>query len=56
MFIDYDDLAETGLITFGSRVSRQMLLRVPETEIDTLTRELQAELRPEFVRVRRKRS
>jgi putative ABC transport system permease protein len=52
VFIDYDDLAETGLITFGSRVSRQVLLRVPETEIDSLTRELQAELRPEFVRVR----
>ena len=52
VFIDYDDLAETGLITFGSRVSRQMLLRVPDPEVDTLTRELQAELRPEFVRVR----
>jgi putative ABC transport system permease protein len=52
VLIDYDDLADTGLITFGSRVSRQMLLRVPETDIDTLTRDLQAELRPEFVRVR----
>jgi putative ABC transport system permease protein len=26
VFIDYDDLDETGLIAFGSRVSRQMLL------------------------------
>ena len=52
VFIDYDDLAETGLMTFGSRVSRQVLLRVPETDIDSLTRELEAELRPEFVRVR----
>ncbi len=52
VFIDYDDLDETGLITFGSRVSRQMLLRVPETEIDDLTRDLQTELRPQFVRVR----
>jgi len=52
VFIDYDDLDETGLITFGSRVSRQMLLRVPESDIDTLTRELETELRPEFVRVR----
>jgi putative ABC transport system permease protein len=52
VFIDYDDLDETGLIAFGSRVSRQMLLRVPEIEIDDLTRDLQAELRPEFVRVR----
>ncbi len=46
VFIDYDDLEETGLLAFGSRVSRQMLLRVPEPEIDTLTLELQPELRP----------
>ena len=52
VLIDYEDLAETGLVTFGSRVSRQMLLRVPESEIDTLARDLQADLRAEFVRVR----
>ena len=52
VLIDYDDLDETGLIAFGSRVSRQMLLRVPESEIDNLERELEAELRPQFVRVR----
>ena len=52
VFIDYDDLDETGLVTFGSRLSRQMLLRVPEADIDTVARELESELRPEFVRVR----
>ena len=52
VFIDYDDLDETGLLAFGSRVSRQMLLRVPDGEIDALTAGLQEELRPEFVRVR----
>ena len=52
VFIDYGDLDETGLLTFGSRVSRQMLLRVPDSEIDALAAELQDELRPEFVRVR----
>ena len=52
VFIDYDDLAETGLVMFGSRISRQMLLRVPESDIDALTRDLEADLRPEFVRVR----
>jgi putative ABC transport system permease protein len=52
VFIDYDDLPDTGLVAFGSRISRQMLLRVPESEIDALARELQTELRPEFVRVR----
>lgn len=52
VLIDYDDLAETGLLAFGSRVIRQMLLRVPEEHIDGLTRELQGSLRPQFVRVR----
>ena len=52
VLIDYDDLAETGLVAFGSRLSRQMLLRVPEGDIDALTRDLQTELRPQFVRVR----
>ena len=52
VFIDYDDLDETGLVAFGSRISRQMLLRVPESDVDTLTRDLQAEFRPQFVRVR----
>ena len=52
VLIDYDDLAETGLVTFGSRISRQMLLRVPESEIDALARDLQSDLRSEFARVR----
>jgi predicted lysophospholipase L1 biosynthesis ABC-type transport system permease subunit len=41
-----------GLLTLGSRVVRQMLLRVPDDRIDTLTRDLQTELQPQFVRVR----
>ncbi len=52
VMIDYADLADTGLLAIGSRVIRQMLLRVPEDRIDALTRELQSELRPQFVRVR----
>ena len=52
VMVDYDDLAGTGLLAFGSRVVRQMLLRVPDDRIDTLTRDLQTELRPQFVRVR----
>ena len=52
VLIDYDDLAETGLVALGSRVSRQMLLRVPESEIDVLARDLAGDLRAEFVRVR----
>ncbi len=52
VLIDYDDLPATGLLTFGSRVVRQVLLRVPDDRIDSLTRDLQSELRPQFVRVR----
>jgi putative ABC transport system permease protein len=52
VMIDYDDLADTGLLAAGSRVVRQVLLRVPDDRIDALTRELTAELRPQFVRVR----
>ena len=52
VMIDYADLPETGLLAFGSRVIRQILLRVPENEIDVLARDLQRELRPQFVRVR----
>ena len=52
VLIDYDDLPGTGLLAFGSRVTRQMLLRVPEGAIDALTRQLETSLRPQFVRVR----
>ncbi len=52
VMVDYEDLAGTGLLATGSRVVRQMLLRVPDDRIDTLTRDLQTELRPQFVRVR----
>ena len=52
VLIDYADLPETGLLAFGSRVFRQMLLRVPEDRVDAFARDLQAEFRPQFVRVR----
>jgi putative ABC transport system permease protein len=52
VLIDYDDLPDTGLLTFGSRVVRQIMLRVPENRIDALARDLETQLRPQFVRVR----
>ena len=52
VIVDYADLPDTGLLTFGSRVVRQVLVRVPEEHVDSLSRELEAELRPQFVRVR----
>jgi putative ABC transport system permease protein len=48
VFIDYDDLMETGLVTFGSRVRYQILLKVEDHAIDAMTRELRADLRDKF--------
>jgi putative ABC transport system permease protein len=54
VFIDRADLDSTGLISFGSRVNRQMLMRVPgsargATELATALRDA---LPNEFIRVR----
>lgn len=46
-----DALVETGLIAFGSRVDRQLLLRVPEEYIEPLVRDLREDLREAFVRL-----
>jgi putative ABC transport system permease protein len=52
VLIDDNDLRDTGLLALGSRVIRQVLVRVPEPSIDQLARSLETELRPQFVRVR----
>jgi putative ABC transport system permease protein len=54
IFIDHADLGSTGLLSFGSRASRQLLLQVPGSDRapTELARELSAEFRSEFVRVR----
>ena len=47
-----DALAGTGLIEFGSRVERQLLMRVPEEEsIEPLVRGLREDLQEAFVRI-----
>jgi putative ABC transport system permease protein len=48
VFMDHADLGKTGLLTFGSRASHQILLRVDDSGVDTLTRNLRADLRPRF--------
>jgi putative ABC transport system permease protein len=52
VLIDYADLPATGLLGYGSRVVRQILLRIPESSVDSLATLLAGELRPQFVRVR----
>ncbi len=56
ILIDYDDLPSTGLLGFGSRAQRQLLVKVPEARIESLVRTLRAELRQEFINTRSYRS
>ena len=54
ILIDHADLEATGLLSFGSRASRQLLLQVrgPDNASTTLARSLSRELGNEIVRVR----
>ena len=52
VIIDRGDLESTGLLAFGSRVSYQQLLRVPEPGTEVLAADLEQVLGNEFVRVR----
>jgi putative ABC transport system permease protein len=56
VLIDYDDLAATGLIGFGSRVRRYIQLRVDEPAVDSLVRQLRQDFRNEYISVRSYRS
>ena len=52
VLIDYDELQQLGLLTFGSRARRQLLLRVADDDVDRLTMVLRADLKDTFVSVR----
>ena len=52
VLVDYDDLQATGLLAFGTRAERQLLVRVPEDRIQPLVEQLREPLRDTFVRVR----
>ena len=52
VLVDYDDLQATGLLAFGTRAERQLLVRVPEARIQPLVEQLREPLRDAFVRVR----
>jgi putative ABC transport system permease protein len=52
VIIDYDALTETGLLSFGSRAARQLLLKVPTAAVDPLTIALRSAFANEFVGVR----
>jgi putative ABC transport system permease protein len=52
VIIDLADLKQSGLLTFGSRASYQILLKVREEGVRRLTRRLRTDLRGEFVSTR----
>lgn len=51
VLVEHAAVERAGLLTFASRATRQMLLRVDEREIEPLVERLGAELQDTFVRV-----
>jgi putative ABC transport system permease protein len=56
VLVDYDDLLAIGLLTFGSRASYQVQLRVRDDAVTALTRDLRRNFREQFVNARSYRS
>jgi putative ABC transport system permease protein len=48
VFIDYADLQKTGLLAYGSRASYQIMLRVEDRAVDSLTQQLREDVRDRF--------
>ena len=52
ILIDYDDLGSTGLLSFGSRARRVLLVRVPDDRIEPLVTGLTEDFKDQFVTAR----
>jgi putative ABC transport system permease protein len=52
IYIDYADLASTGLLGFGSRAQRMLFVRVPEDKVSPLMDALRRDLRQDFINAR----
>jgi putative ABC transport system permease protein len=52
VLVDHDDLRSTGLLTFGSRASYQILLRVRDDAVGPLVRDLRRDFQNDFVNAR----
>jgi putative ABC transport system permease protein len=52
VLVDLADLRDSGLLTFGSRASYQILLRVREDAVNALTRDIRVNFRDRFVGAR----
>jgi putative ABC transport system permease protein len=56
VIIAYDDLASTGLLGFGSRARRAMLVKMPEARVDPLVKALREDFKDDFINTRSFRS
>ncbi len=56
VLVDFADLPSTGLLTFGSRARRVLLVRLADDEVEPLVRVLRADFRNGFVNARSYRS
>ncbi len=52
LLIDYADVPATGLMSFGSRVRRVLLVSMPEDRVAPLVQQLRDDLKDDFVNVR----
>jgi putative ABC transport system permease protein len=52
VIVDFADIPSTGLLSFGSRASHQMLLRIPDRAIGPVSETLTTVVRGEFVQTR----
>jgi putative ABC transport system permease protein len=56
VIIAYDDLASTGLLGFGSRARRAMLVKMPEERVEPLVKLLREDFKDDFINTRSFRS
>ncbi len=56
LIIAYDDLASTGLLGFGSRARRALLVKMPEPRVDALVKTLHEDFKDDFINTRSFRS
>ena len=52
VFVSYEDLRKTGLLTFGSRASFQRLVKAPDDRLDALVVTLRSDFANTFARIR----
>lgn len=56
VLIDYADMADTGLLAFGSRSRNVLLVKLPEAQIEPLVKALRSDFKEDFVNARSYRS